>query len=144
MTKPRTGERRNRGQDLAYFNTVAKRRNKELDVGFNPWALRGGGGLPSGQRLREQGVVNHTVLRSSGDGEKPRKMGFPGGSDGKESTYKAGDPGSIPGLGRSPGEGNTHSSILAWEIHGQKSPVGYGLWGCKESNMTEQLIRTSR
>ena len=33
-------------------------------------------------------------------------MGFPGGSDGKASAFNAGDPGSIPGLGRSPGEGN--------------------------------------
>ena len=33
-------------------------------------------------------------------------MGFPGGSDGKVSTCNAGGPGSIPGLGRSPGEGN--------------------------------------
>ena len=33
-------------------------------------------------------------------------MGFPGGSDGKESACNAGDPGSIPGLGRSPGEEN--------------------------------------
>ena len=32
--------------------------------------------------------------------------GFPGGSDGKVSAYNAGNPGSIPGLGRSPGEGN--------------------------------------
>ena len=32
--------------------------------------------------------------------------GFPGGSDGKESTCNAGDPGSISGLGRSPGERN--------------------------------------
>ena len=31
---------------------------------------------------------------------------FPGGSDGKASAYNAGDPGLIPGLGRSPGEGN--------------------------------------
>ena len=31
---------------------------------------------------------------------------FPGGSDGKESVCKAGAPGSVPGLGRSPGEGN--------------------------------------
>ena len=37
-------------------------------------------------------------------------MGFPGGSDSKESTYNAGDLGSIPGLGRSPGEGK------AWKI----------------------------
>ena len=33
-------------------------------------------------------------------------MGFPDGSDGKESACCAGDPGSIPGSGRSPGEGN--------------------------------------
>ena len=33
-------------------------------------------------------------------------LGFPGGSDSKESTCNAGDPGSIPGLGRSPGEGH--------------------------------------
>ena len=31
---------------------------------------------------------------------------FPGGSDGKASVYNAGDPGSIPGLGKSRGEGN--------------------------------------
>ena len=33
-------------------------------------------------------------------------MGFPGGSDGKESTCNAGDLGLIAGLGRSPAEGN--------------------------------------
>ena len=33
-------------------------------------------------------------------------MDFPGGSDGKASVYNAGDLGSIPGLGISPGEGN--------------------------------------
>ena len=36
-------------------------------------------------------------------------MGFPGGSAGKESTSNSGDLGSIPGLGRSPGEGNSYS-----------------------------------
>ena len=35
-----------------------------------------------------------------------QEVDFPGGSDGKASVYIAGDPGSIPGLGRSPGEGN--------------------------------------
>ena len=44
-------------------------------------------------------------------------MDFSGGSDDKASAYNAGDPGSIPGLGRSAGEGKaTHSSILAWKI----------------------------
>ena len=39
--------------------------------------------------------------------DKPRQyMDFPGGSDGKVSAYNVRDPGSIPGLGRSPGEGN--------------------------------------
>ena len=33
-------------------------------------------------------------------------MGFPGGLDGKESACNTGDPGLIPGSGRSPGEGN--------------------------------------
>ena len=42
-------------------------------------------------------------------------MGFPGHSDGKESAYNGGNLSSIPGLGKSPGEGEmaTHSSILA-------------------------------
>ena len=35
--------------------------------------------------------------------------GFPGSSAGKESACNAGDLGSIPGLGRSPGEGNSYS-----------------------------------
>ena len=34
---------------------------------------------------------------------------FPGGSDGKVSAYSTGDPGSIPGSGRSPGEGNGYT-----------------------------------
>ena len=42
--------------------------------------------------------------------------GFPGGLDGKVSACNAGDPGSIPGSGRSPGEGNGYPSILAWKI----------------------------
>ena len=36
-------------------------------------------------------------------------MGFPGGSDGKESACHAGDPGLIPQLGRSPGEGKGYA-----------------------------------
>ena len=47
-------------------------------------------------------------------------LDFPGGSDGKASAYNVGDPGSIPGLGRSPGEENGHpSSTLAWKIPGR-------------------------
>ena len=44
-------------------------------------------------------------------------QGFPVGSDGKESAYNVGDPGSIPGSGRFPGKGiATQSSILTWRI----------------------------
>ena len=44
-------------------------------------------------------------------------MNFPGNSAGKESTCNAGDPGSIPGLGRPLEKGKApHSSILDWRI----------------------------
>ena len=50
---------------------------------------------------------------------------FPGGSDGKVSAYSVGDPGSVPGSGRSSGEGNgTHSSTLAWKIPWMEEPGG--------------------
>ena len=49
----------------------------------------------------------------------------PSGSDRKESACNAGDAGSIPGSGRSPGERNgNHSSILAWKIPGTDEPGG--------------------
>ena len=38
--------------------------------------------------------------------EQPLRAHFPGGSDSKASACNAGDQGSVPGLGRSPGEGN--------------------------------------
>ena len=66
-------------------------------------------------------------------------MGFPSGSDGKASLCNAGDPGLIPGLGRSPGEGNVFFSILAWKIPWTQSLVGYRPWGRKESDTTEKL-----
>ena len=51
------------------------------------------------------------------------KIDFPGGSDGKAAAYNAGDLGSIPGSGRSPGEGNGKLlSILAWIIPSMEEP----------------------
>ena len=54
-------------------------------------------------------------------------MSFPGGSDGKEFACNTGDPGSIPGSGISPGEGNGNPlpGFLPGESHGQRSLVGY-------------------
>ena len=55
--------------------------------------------------------------------------GFPGGSVLKNLLANAGAVGSIPGQKDSPGEGNgNHSSILVWEIHGQRSLSGYSPW----------------
>jgi len=68
-------------------------------------------------------------------------MGFPGGSDGKESTCNVGDLGSIPRLGRSPGGG--HGNPLQYSClenpHGQRNLAGYSPWGLKESDTIEQL-----
>ena len=51
------------------------------------------------------------------------KLGFPGGSDGKVSAHNVGDLGSVPGLGRYPGEGSgNHSSTLAWKIPWMEEP----------------------
>ena len=62
--------------------------------------------------------------------------GFPGGSAGKESARNAGDLGSNPGLGRSPGEGNGLPTPVFWpgEFHGLCSQ-----WGHTESNTIERL-----
>ena len=48
-------------------------------------------------------------------------MGFPSGSDGKESASNAGDLGSFLGLGRSPGEGNGHPLLL-------ENAMNRGVW----------------
>ena len=58
---------------------------------------------------------------------------FPGGSDCNKSSYSAGDPGSIPGLGRSlEEEMATHSSILVWRIPWTEKPGGlYSPWVTK-------------
>ena len=69
------------------------------------------------------------------------ELGFPGGSDGEESTCKAGDLGSIPGLGRPPGGG--HGNLLQYSSlenpHGQRDLAGYSPWGRKELDTTERL-----
>ena len=76
------------------------------------------------------GDLNGKEIQKRGDICIP--MGFPGGSDSKESACNVGHPGSIPGLRGSPGKGNGSSaSVLAGESHGQRSLAGYSPWGPK-------------
>ena len=61
---------------------------------------------------------------------------FPAGSDGKESAWNAGNLGSIPGLGRAPGEENgnpPHSCILAWKIPWTEEPGGLQFMGSQRA-----------
>ena len=61
-------------------------------------------------------------------------LDFPGGSDGKASVYNAGDLGSIPGLGRSPGEGKAiHSRTIAWKISWTEEPGRLQVHGVAKS-----------
>ena len=66
-------------------------------------------------------------------------MGFHDGSDSKESAHNEGDPGSIPGSGRSPGEGNGNPlqySCLENSMNGG-AWWGYSPRGHRELDMTE-------
>ena len=74
-----------------------------LNLGSNTWWLHGG----------ELFVLPNFAL------------GFPGGSDSKDSTCNAGDLGSIPGLGRSPGEGN--GTLLQYSC--LENSMDRGAWG---------------
>ena len=63
-------------------------------------------------------------------------MGFPGDLDGEESACRAGDPGSIPGLGRCPGEGN--GSPLQYSP--LENPMHRGAWlHCTEKGRQSAL-----
>ena len=66
-------------------------------------------------------------------------LSFPGGSDGKESACNAEDPGSIPGLGRSPGEG--HGYPLQYS--GLENPMDRGAWGATVHGVAKSQTRLS-
>ena len=62
-------------------------------------------------------------------------LDFPDSSVGKESACNAGDTGSIPGLGRSPGEGIGYPL----QYSGLENPMDCTVCGVSESDMTERL-----
>ena len=61
--------------------------------------------------------------------------GFPGGSDGKASACNVGDPGSIPGLGGSPGEGNGNPCL--------ENPMDRGAWYATVHGVSKSGTRLS-
>ena len=71
-------------------------------------------------------------------------FGLPWWLSSKESTCNAGDMGLIPGLGRSPEEGNGYPLRYSCldNLHGQRSLTGYAPWNRKQFDMTEQLSHT--
>ena len=114
---------------ILHFSSVTHTQRRQLLL-IHQWMTRGLGedGLKAESRQSRAGIDFGVCY------------GFPGGSDGKESACNAGDPGLIPGPGRSPGEEvATRSSILAWRIPWERNLVGYHPWGCKESDTTERL-----
>ena len=66
-------------------------------------------------------------------------MGFSGGSDGKESTFYAGDLGSIPGLGRSPGEEYGYPL----QYSGLENSIDRGAWQATVHGVAKSWIRLS-
>ena len=65
--------------------------------------------------------------------------GFPSGSDGKEPACNAGDPGLIPGSGRSPGEGN----VYPLQYSCLENPIHRGAWWVTVYEISE-LVMTER
>ena len=70
-------------------------------------------------------TIHHSEDRSlSNFRETVTDMDFPGGSDSEASAYNVGDPGSIPGLGRSSGEGNGNP----FQYSCLENPMDRGAW----------------
>ena len=65
--------------------------------------------------------------------------GFPGSSEDKASAYNAGDPGSIPGLGRSPGEGNGNP----FQYSCLKNPMDRAAWRATVHRVAKSRTRLS-
>ena len=63
----------------------------------------------------------------------------PGGSDGKASVYNAGYPGSSPGLGRSPGEGNGNPL----QDYCLENPMDRGAWQATAHGVTKSQTQLS-
>ena len=72
--------------------------------------------------------------------EEILRLGFPGDSDGKESACNAGDLGSIPGSGRSPGEGNGYP----FQYSCLENPMDRVAWQATVHGVTKSRTRLSK
>ena len=88
-------------------------------------------------RCGEGGAFHESVLRELAS--PLGKRGFPGGSEGKESACNAGDPGSVPGLGRSPGEGSAHPLQCSC----LENSMDRGAWRAVGNGITKSWTRPS-
>ena len=68
-----------------------------------------------------------------------KNKGFPGGSDDKESACNAEDLGLVPGLGRSPGEGNGNPLQYSF----LENPMDRGVWWATAHGVTKSRTRLS-
>ena len=95
-------------------------------VGYSPWGHK---------KLDMIKAPQHACMH------RRLTSGFPGGSDGKASAYNAGRPGFDPWVGKILWRRKWQSTpvLLPGKSHGQRSLVGYSLWGHKELDTTEQL-----
>jgi len=111
-----------------------------LSMNIQGWFSLGLIGLVSLLKGLPKVFYRTTVQKHEFFGAQP-SLGFLGGSDGKESTWKAEDLGSIPGLGRSPGgeHGNPFQNSCLVNPHGQRNLADYSSWGHNELDMTEWL-----
>ena len=94
-------------------------------------------GSPAFSRNRSSLVVSLEELYRSHRGQS-----LPQWLSGKESVCSEDDAGSIPGLGRSPGEGTTRPSILAWKIPRTEEPNGLQSVGLQKVRQDSAYMHT--
>ena len=104
-------------------------------LGIEPAAPALGGGFFTTQ---PPGKPACTLLSQALSCDNYIYIASPGGSDGKESARSAGDLGSTPGLGRSPGGGHGNPLQCLASVPWTEEPGGlWGPWGLKELDMTD-------
>ena len=100
------------------------------------WTCAGGWGRT--RRVCAEEQVDAWVTSSNTTLSNPCKD-FSGGSDGKTSAYNVGNPGSVPGLGRSPGEGN--GNPLQYSC--LENPMDGGAWSATVHRVAKSRTRLS-